>query len=436
MKIALINLGCSKNLVDSEIMLGILSQAGYDVGLDDNNADIVIINTCSFIKDAEKESVQTIMGQICNSKKIIIVGCLAQKYGQELLELIPEVSAVVGTSDIGDIAEIVKIVTNKPECSYNRVSKDLSFVQSDNINRFHITVGPSSYIKIAEGCNCSCSYCIIPMLKGKYRSRKIESIVNEAKILSQNGINEIILIAQDTTCYGIDLYNKLSLVDLLSELEKIDGINWIRLMYTYPTYVTDELIDYIASSEKVLKYLDIPLQHASPRILKQMNRPNIDLDLFVSRLRTKIPEIILRTCFIVGFPGETEEEFKYLCNFVKDKKFDRLGVFEYSKVENTIAANFKGQILSKIKKQRRKKLMEIQYDISLEKHVAMIGKKIDVLLEKFSDSGKGLGRSYMDAPEIDGVVYVNSVEDYLPGDIIPVKITKASAYDLYGVVEN
>jgi len=435
-KIALINLGCSKNLVDSEIMLGILSQAGYNVGLDYDNADIIIINTCSFIKDAEKESVKAIMGQINSNKKIIVVGCLAQKYGKELLELIPEISAIVGTSDIGNIADIVKKVADKIECSYNKVSKNLTYLQPDDISRFYITVGPSSYIKIAEGCDCCCSYCVIPILKGRYRSRKIESIVNEAKSLAENGVSEIVLIAQDITSYGIDLYDKLSLTDLLCELEKIDEINWIRLMYTYPMYVNDDLINCIANSKKVLKYLDIPLQHASPKILKLMNRPDIDLDLFIDKLRAKIPEIIIRTCFIVGFPGETEEDFEYLYNFVKKKKFDRLGVFEYSKEETTIAARFKDHVTSKIKKQRRKKLMELQHDISLKKHEALVDKKMEVLLEKFSASGKGLGRSYMDAPEIDGMVYVNSVEDYLPGDIIPVKITKATAYDLYGVVEN
>lgn len=435
-KIALINLGCSKNLVDSEIMLSILAKAGYKVDLDDKDADIVLINTCSFIKNAEKESVRAIMEQVSTGKKVIIVGCLAQKYRQELLDLIPEVAAIVGTSDIGDIAEVVKEVLNDSNSQHFRLSSELKYLQPDNLNRFHITVGPYSYLKISEGCNWRCSYCLIPELKGMYRSRKIESIVKEAETLVKNGVSEIVIIAQDTTSYGIDLYKKPALKDLLLSLDKIEELKWIRLMYTYPKYINDDLINVIANSNKIVKYIDLPLQHAHPDILRAMGRPDVNVELLIEKLRSNIENLAIRTCFIVGFPGETDEKFDYLYNFIKSQKFERLGVFEYSKENNTPASKLPDQLKAKIKKQRRKLLMELQQDISLQKHQNFISKKLDVLLEKVTNSGAGVGRSYLDAPEIDGLVYISSVEGYLPGDIIPVKINKVTAYDLYGIIEN
>lgn len=435
-KIALINLGCSKNIVDSEIMLGMLNNAGHDVSLDSDKADIVIINTCSFIQKAEAESVKTIMDQVSNNKKIIIVGCLAQKYEHQLLELIPEVSAIVGTSEIDKIVDVVNNVVNSSKTQHSFVSKDIKFIQPDDTERFHITMGPYSYIKISEGCNWQCSYCLIPELKGKYRSRKIESIVREAEQLAKNGVSEIIIIAQDTTSYGIDLYKKYALTDLLKALEQIDDIKWIRLMYTYPTGINDELIEFISGSKKVVKYLDIPLQHAHPEILMAMNRPALDLENLINKIRSKIPEISIRTCFIVGFPGETEEHFEYLYNFVKKHKFDRLGVFEYSKEKNTLAAKLSNQIKATIKTARRKKLMQLQQNISFEKHQSLIGNIIPFILEEIRSNGMGVGRSYLDAPEVDGLLYVNFVNNYLPGDIIPVKIEKVTAYDLYGVIDN
>lgn len=434
-KVSLINLGCSKNLVDSEIMLGMLDKAGYDVSLTEE-ADVIIINTCSFINDAEKESVKAIMSQVESGSKIIVVGCLAQKHGDEILEAIPEASAIVGTSDIKDIVNVVNKVLSEPDTQYSQLTYELNFLQSDETERYHITMGPSSYIKISEGCDWRCTYCLIPNLKGGYRSRKIESIVKEAQKLVANGVSEIVLIAQDSTSYGIDIYNKPALVELLQELEKLDELKWIRIMYTYPKYFTDELINHIASSNKVVKYLDMPLQHAHPDILKAMNRPDVDVETLLNKLRTNIPDLAIRTCFIVGFPGETDEHFDYLFDFVEKQQFERLGVFEYSKEKDTPASKFPDQVKSKVKKERRKLLMKLQNGISLTKNQNFIGKKLNVLLEKISGSGSGVARSYLDAPEIDGLVYVNSVSGYLPGDIIPVKITEVSAYDLYGVIEN
>ncbi|MGD9580614.1 MAG: 30S ribosomal protein S12 methylthiotransferase RimO [Vampirovibrionia bacterium] len=438
-KIALINLGCSKNLVDSEIVLGFLNSAGYEVGIDEDNADIIIINTCSFIADAEEESVKVIMEQVANQedKKIIVIGCLAQKHGQLLLDEIPELSAVVGTSDIKNIVNIVNNIVSDSLDNPCKVSSSLDYLQNEEDERFYITAGSSSYVKIAEGCDWRCTYCLIPDLKGSYRSRSIESIVKEVKSLVDNGTTEIILIAQDTTNYGSDLYGKPSLPLLIKELDKIEELKWLRLLYTYPKFIDDELINAIKMSDKVVRYLDIPLQHIHPDILRLMKRPNVDVESLLSKLRCNIPDLAIRTCFIVGFPSETEEHFEYLCSFVKSQKFDRVGVFEYSKEENTPAFNLKNHIDDEIKTRRRDTLMELQNSISLENHKLLLGKTIDVLLESIDESGQGEGRSYLDAPEIDGLVYIDSAasSDYLPGDIIPVKITNVTAYDLYGVVD-
>lgn len=438
--ISLINLGCSKNIVDSEVMLGLLSEAGYEITLDEQQADIVLVNTCSFIQDAEKESVKTIMELVVGypDKKVIITGCLPQKHGDELLDAIPELAAIIGTNEVGNIVNIVENVIKDSSKQYCEISDEISFLQTDEVKRHFITVGPSSYIKIAEGCDWRCTYCLIPDLKGSYRSRPIDSIVREASVLAESGTSEIVLIAQDTTNYGMDIYNKLALVDLLKELEKIENLSWVRLMYTYPKNITDELLDFMATSKKVVNYLDIPLQHAHPEMLKAMKRPEADVEKLLEKIRSKIPDISIRTCFIVGFPGETEDHFEYLYSFVKVQKFEKLGVFEYSKEDKTPAAKMPGQLKVSVKKNRRKALMTLQNEISLQKNQQMVGKKLNVLLENINSSGSGTGRSYLDAPEIDGLVYIDSVmkSDYLPGDIVPVKITKGSAYDLYGVIDS
>ena len=432
--IGLINFGCPKNLVDSENMLGILSQNGYEINLDEEKADIILVNTCAFIKDAEKESVKAIVELAQSGKKIIITGCLAQKYKKELMDLIPEALAFVGTGDIEKISEVVeKISGNSKEILYE-ISENPYYSLNNDIERFQITVGSSSYIKIAEGCDYSCAYCVIPALRGKYRSRTIESIVKEAKSMGQKGVAEIILIAQDTTNYGKDLYGKPSLSELLRELNKVEEISWIRVMYAYPSIVNDEFIEAIATLDKVVKSVDIPLQHSHPEILKLMNRPAIDNGKIIEKLRKNIPGVSIRTVFITGFPGETEEHFEHLYNFIEKYKFDKLGVFEYSKEKHTDSYKLKGHVAAKIKKLRKKRLMELQQKISKKINASLIGKEIISLIEVLTSDGKIIGRTYKDAPEIDGLVFIETKKIVSPGDVVQVKITGASEYDLYGVV--
>ena len=432
--IGLINFGCPKNLVDSENMLGILSKNGYEINLDEEKADIILVNTCAFIKDAEKESVKAIIEFVESGKKIIITGCLAQKYKKELAELIPEALAFVGTGDIEKISEVVgKISTNSKEVLYE-ISENPYYSLNNDMERFQITVGSSSYIKIAEGCDYSCAYCVIPALRGKYRSRTIESIVKEAKSMGQKGVAEIILIAQDTTNYGKDLYGKPSLPELLRELNKVEEISWIRVMYAYPSLVNDEFIQAIATLDKVVKSVDIPLQHSHPEMLKLMNRPAVDNGKIIEKLRKNIPGVSIRTVFITGFPGETEEHFEHLYNFIEKYKFDKLGVFEYSKEKHTDSYKLKGHVPAKIKKLRKKRLMELQQKISKKINASLIGKEIISLIEVLTSDGKIIGRTYKDAPEIDGLVFIETKKIVSPGDVVQVKITGASEYDLYGVV--
>ncbi|MDD3013975.1 MAG: 30S ribosomal protein S12 methylthiotransferase RimO [Candidatus Gastranaerophilales bacterium] len=431
--IGLINLGCAKNLVDAEIMLGILHKNGYNISLDDQKADIVLVNTCSFIKEAEKESVKAIVRLAETGKKLIISGCLAQKYKHELMEAVPEALAIIGTGDIDNIYAIVKSISRKKKPVYS-VSDTPEYTYNEKADRFQITVGSSSYIKIAEGCDYSCSYCIIPALRGSYRSRAIESIVEEAKKLGKKGVNEIVLIAQDTTSYGKDIYGKPSLSKLLEKLNDIEDISWIRIMYTYPSLINDKLINTITKLDKVVKYIDIPLQHSHPEILKLMNRPAIDNSDLIKKLRDNIPDIAIRTAFITGFPGENEEHYEHLFNFMQEYRFDKLGIFQYSREKNTASYSLKGQVPAKIKKIRHKELMKLQQTISKEVNKSFIGRTVPSIIESLTSSGKIIGRSYRDAPEIDGLVYINSEKALLPGDIVDVKITKTSEYDLYGTV--
>jgi len=435
MKISLINHGCAKNLVDAELMLGILAKNGYSVSLDDKNADIVIINTCSFIHDAEKESVQSILQMIQNGKKVIVTGCLSQKHNEDLKNAIPEISGMIGTSNLNDIVKIVKDIENKSK--YEAIIEDKpKYIYPENIERQQITMGSSSYLKIGEGCNYSCGYCIIPKLRGKYTSRPIENIVKEAKNLVKKGVTEIILIAQDTSSYGLDLYQKQTLPELLEELNKIENLSWIRIMYAYPTMMTDELIDAIARLDKVVKYVDIPLQHSHPRVLESMKRPVMDYRKLVSKIRKKIPNVSVRTSLIVGYPGETEEEFEDLYNFVKEVKFDRMGAFEYSREKGTYSYSLKPQISAKIKKQRRDKLMKLQQEISYKNNLKYIGKELKCIVDGYTDDGVIILRSEHDAPEIDGLVYAKSQRQVTPGDIENVKIQDADEYDLFGIIED
>lgn len=432
MKISLINHGCAKNLVDAELMLGILVKEGYQVTLDDNDADIIIVNTCSFIHDAEKESVQSILEMVDAGKKVIVTGCLSQKHNQDLKEAIPELAGMIGTANLNDLIKVIKDIENDKYSTY--IDEKPKYIYPEDVIRQQITMGASSYLKIGEGCNYKCGYCVIPNLRGKYVSRPIENIVKEAELLVKKGVTEIILIAQDTSSYGIDLYGKQALPKLLEELNKIENLYWIRIMYAYPSQMTDELIDAIARLDKVVKYVDIPLQHSHPRVLESMRRPVMDYRELVEKLRKRIPGVSVRTSLVVGYPGETEDEFEHLYNFVKDVRFDRMGAFEYSKEKNTYSYSLKGHLPAKIKKERRNKLMELQQLISLENNQSRIGKTLKCIVEGYTDDGVIIMRSEYDAPEIDGVVYATSERQVVPGDIEDVKITKADEYDLFGEI--
>ena len=432
-KIALISHGCAKNLVDSELMLGTLAQNGYEITLNEDESDIVIINTCSFIHDAEKESVDSILEMINEGKKVIIAGCLAQKHGDELKKAIPEISGMIGATDFGKIVDVIKSIENGEEY-VQEVNETPEYNYPETIKRQQITVGSSSYIKIADGCNYRCGYCIIPYLRGDYRSRKMENIIAEAKSLVEKGVTEIILIAQDTTGYGIDIYKKPMLPELLRELNKIEGLGWIRIMYAYPTQMKDDLLDAIAECDKVVKYIDIPLQHSHPDMLKRMNRPAFDYREMIENIRKRIPNVAIRTAFIVGYPGETEEEFEHLYKFIKDMKFNKLGVFEYSREKGTPSYNMKPQISKKVMKERRNKLMELQQGISKSINESFIGKTMPCIIESFTDEGYVVARTQNDAPEVDGVVYIKTDEPLVPGDIENVKIVDCDEYDLIGEV--
>lgn len=432
MRIALINHGCAKNLVDSELMLGALDKHGYEITLDESEADVVIINTCSFIHDAEKESVDSILQMVDAGKKVIVTGCLPQKHKSELKDAIPEIKGMLGATNP---AEIIEIIENLNTDKFKESIQDKpQYVYPEDIQRQQITVGASSYIKIGDGCNYECGYCIIPKLRGKYVSRPIENIVKEAQILADKGVSEIVLIAQDTSSYGIDLYGHQALPELLEKLNKIANLSWIRIMYAYPTQMTDELISAIASLDKVVKYVDIPLQHSHPRILKSMKRPVMDYEKLVAKLRKNIPNVTVRTSLIVGYPTESEEEFEHLYNFVKNVKFDRMGAFEYSREKGTYSDTLKPQISAKIKHERYRKLMELQKKISSENNKKYIGKTIDCIVEGYSDDGTVILRSEHDAPEVDGFVYAVTNNNVIPGDIEKVRITNADEYDLFGEI--
>lgn len=430
-KIGIVHHGCAKNLIDTELMSGELIKAGYNVTLDAYapDVDFVIVNTCSFIFDAEEESIKSIFDMIEMGKKVIITGCLAQKHKKHLKKLIPEAYGFVGTSDIDKIVKLLNsdkefyYVTESPVCKY-----------PESVQRAQITIGASSYIKIAEGCNYACGYCIIPKLRGKYTSRPIENIVKEAKELADKGVNEIILIAQDTSSYGIDLYNKPSLDKLLYELDKIQNIEWIRILYTYPTNFTKGLIKAYKEIDRVVKYVDIPLQHSHPEILKAMKRPVIDGYAFVQNLRDEIPNLAVRTTLITGYPTETEEHFEHLYNFVKQTRFDRLGVFEFSKEKGTYAYNLKPQVPKRTKQKRKDEILKLQKEISNELNSEMIGKKIPSIIETIQSDGLSIARTYKDAPDVDGLIYIETDKVLAPGDIYEVEVTSYSDYDLYGKI--
>ncbi|SDK47544.1 30S ribosomal protein S12 methylthiotransferase RimO [Natronincola ferrireducens] len=436
LSIFLESLGCSKNLIDAEVMLGLLNKYGYKLTNNKYKADVIIVNTCGFIEAAKEESINKIieMGKLKeeNLKLLIVSGCLAERYAEELLKELPEVDAIVGTGNYNEIIEIIheSIKGNKTV----RVG-NIDRMYDESLPRIQTTPKHTAYVKISDGCDNYCTYCIIPKLRGKYRSRRLESIIKEVEGLANNGVKEVILIAQDTTRYGIDLYDEYMLPDLLQKLNDIEGIQWIRILYCYPEMITDDLIKTIANCHKICKYIDIPIQHCSNYILKKMNRKTDKISILnvISRLRENIPNITIRTSLIVGFPGEEEEHFNELVDFVKEIKFDRLGVFTYSKEENTPAEKMPNQVPEDIKIERQKIIMEIQQDISYRKNTEKINTIIDVLIEeKLEGNNEYLGRTKGDTPEIDGLVYVQSKLPIKIGEIVKVKITNALEYDLMG----
>jgi len=436
-KVGMVSLGCDKNRIDSEIILGKMSN-GYEITSDPKNADVIIVNTCGFIESAKQESIDTIL-EMANykinykCKLLIATGCLTQRYGEELRNLIPEIDIMLGVNDYNKINEFITDFIDG-----NKKALELLNYSDENINegkRILTTQKESAYIRIAEGCNNFCTYCIIPKIRGKFRSRKMENIINEAKDLSENGVKEIILIAQDTTLYGSDIYEKKSLHLLLEELAKIEGIKWIRVLYCYPEEIYDELIDEIASNDKVVKYLDLPIQHISNNILKLMGRKTSKQDIIdtIDKLRGKVSNIILRTTFIVGFPKESEEDFNEIIDFIKEYKLDKVGVFTYSQEEDTPAAQMEGQIIEGIKKKREAELMLIQKDISEEINKLKIGNLYDILVERY-DGEYYYGRSYEMAPDIDANVLFKSSKGVNVGEFVKVKIIENMDYDLVGVV--
>ena len=440
LKIALESLGCSKNLMDAEIMTGILKEKGYEFVEEFAEADIIIVNTCGFIRDAKQESIDTIvelsqLKEFGKLKYLIVTGCLAQRYADELLEEIPEIDAIVGTGNFMNISEIIDRLES--EKNVTEIG-NIEFAFDETLPRYVSTPEHMAYLKIGEGCSNHCTYCIIPKLRGKYRSRKIEDIVEEAKTLAAEGVKELVVIAQDTTRYGEDLYGEAKLAELLEELAGIEGIKWIRIMYSYPESITEKLIDVIAAHDNICSYFDMPIQHASNRVLKRMNRRTSKEDIRnkVEMIRSKIPDAVIRTTVIVGFPGETEEDLEELIEFMKEIKFDRLGAFAYSREEDTPADRMDGHMDEEIKEERRDRVMMVQQAISEEINQKREDKVFEVLIEEEAEEGVYVGRTQGDAEEIDSVVYVNSDEELEIGSFVNVYITEAMEYDLIGDVVN
>ncbi len=436
--VSIITLGCSKNEVDSEIMQSVMDRDFFTYTSELEEADVIIVNTCGFIEAAKEESIDTIieMAQYKvegNCKHLILAGCLAQRYSNELIEEIPEVDAIMGTGNIKDLNDIL-----------NNLDKKNKIIEINNIDNEYLegvkreVNSPLAYLRISEGCDNLCTYCIIPQLRGKHRSRKMEDILTEANNLVEDGVKEIIIIAQNTSDYGIDLYGEFSLYKLLDEMSKIEGLYLIRLLYLYPDNIDDKLIDTIKNNNKIAKYVDMPLQHASDNVLKLMNRRTSKEAIkgIITKLRDKIPEMVIRTTFIVGFPGETESDYNELYDFIKEVKFDKLGVFTYSREENTPAYSLPNQVDEEVKDKRRDAIMELQLKISENLMSNKLGNVYHVMIEEFAEENLYVGRSFMDAPEIDGVVYVNSSEDLEIGDIVKVKITEYLEYDLLGELTN
>lgn len=436
MIIALESLGCSKNLVDAEIMLGMLNKDGHQLVGDCQNADVVIVNTCGFIEDAKQESIDSIVryAELKNEgiiKYLLVSGCLAQRYTEELLESIPEIDAIVGT---GSYDKITEVVDNLPEDKEKVIRMDdINFSFDETLPRYVSTPPYLAYLKIGEGCDNNCTYCIIPKLRGKYRSRDIEELIKEAKTLKENGVKELVVIAQDTTVYGRDLYGKPALAELLERLAKLE-FDWIRVLYSYPEGISEEIVDVVAKYDNICSYFDIPMQHASNRILKLMNRKTSreELKSKVEMIRSKISDAVIRTTFIVGFPGETDEDFEELMEFVEEMQLDRMGAFKYSREEGTPADLLPNHVDEDTKKERLERLMMLQQGISEERNQENLGKTLKVLIEDRVDETLFIGRSQKDAEDIDSVVYVETSEDLQIGEMVDVTVEIAYEYDLKG----
>ena len=440
MKLLFVSLGCDKNLVDSEEMLGLLTGNGFEIVDDETEAEAIVVNTCCFINDAKEESVNTIL-EMAEYKKtgsckvLVVTGCMAQRYKNEIIEEVPEVDAVLGTTSYGDI---LKAICEAMEGKHFQEFKDIDYLPEKLGKRVLTTGGHFGYLKIAEGCDKHCTYCIIPKLRGKFRSVPMERLVTQAKEMAEEGVKELILVAQETTVYGTDIYGKKSLHILLKELCKIKGIRWIRVLYCYPEEIYDELIQTMKEEKKICHYLDLPIQHASDRILKRMGRRTTQAELveIVNKLRREIPDIVLRTTLISGFPGETQEDHEELMSFVDEMEFDRLGVFTYSPEEDTPAATMPDQVAEEVKEARRDEIMELQQEISYEHTQQLVGKTIKVMVEGYLfEDDIYVGRSYMDAPKVDGCVFINSPEELMTGDFVYVKITQGREYDVIGEVD-
>ena len=440
-KVLFISLGCDKNLVDSEMMLGMLTESGYEFTDDEREADIVVINTCCFIGDAKEESINTIleMAELRKSgdiEMLIVTGCLAERYREEIQTEIPEVDAVLGTTAID---EVVRTMNNASRGIKENCYKSLEEKPLTGVKRVVTTGGHYAYLKIAEGCDKHCTYCIIPKVRGNYRSVPMEYLVSEAQELAAQGVKELILVAQETTVYGTDLYGHKALPELLRELCKINGIYWIRILYCYPEEIDDELIQVMREEKKICRYLDLPIQHASDSILQRMGRKTdrMKLEAIIEKLRREIPDICLRTTLITGFPGESEAEHEELLSFVERMKFDRLGVFTYSQEEDTPAADMPEQIPEEIKLERQAQLMELQQEIAFEAAQEMVGRVVTAMIEgKVADENAYVARTYKDAPNVDGFLFINTSREMMTGDFVRVKVTASYEYDLIGELED
>ena len=437
MKILFISLGCDKNLVDTEVMLGMLASRGYEMTNDEQEADIIVINTCCFIHDAKEESIQNILEMAeykknGSAKALIVTGCMAERYRQEILDEIPEVDEVLGTTAYDRILDAVDAALAG---QHEVMTADLDALPLPETKRLVTTGGHFAYLKIAEGCDKHCTYCIIPKIRGNFRSVPMERLLKEAQDLAEKGVKELILVAQETTLYGKDLYGEKSLPKLLRELCKISGIRWIRILYCYPEEITDELIQVMKEEPKICHYLDLPIQHANDTILKRMGRRTSKQELIdiVQKLRKEIPDICLRTTLITGFPGETQEQHEEVMEFIDTLEFDRLGAFTYSPEEDTPAATFEDQIDEEVKEDRQADIMELQQEIAFDKAEDMIGREVLVMIEgKVADENAYVGRTYRDAPNVDGLIFINTDVELISGDFAKVKVTGALDYDLIG----